>query len=139
MAALLPGCADQVARYGSGHPFALDCLARHLLHAGWEAALELGHDPSQTHLTICAGIGRVTVTKQGTDFQPATRPIGETPAVPRLASDDVRAARLASCQACSAWIDGRCTGGSCGCAGLGRPELASSRCPRGLWRDLPQA
>lgn len=136
LAEALPRCTDPVARYGAGHPFALDCLVRHLLDTGWPGALALGHDPAAGELVIQAGIGCLRVGPEAMVYQSAAKPVPG--AEPRPAPPALAAARLSACGGCSSWADGRCSAAGCGCAGLGRADLLSSRCPLGRWTQGEQ-
>jgi hypothetical protein len=105
----------------------LDCLVRWLREHGWAGAQSLG---GAAPLTICAGIGTLTIGPEGETWLPAIPATRATPPLP--APDDLRTARLAACSTCDRFIT-RCTIAGCSCAGLGKPERLLSRCPLGRW------
>jgi hypothetical protein len=133
--------------------FRLDCLVRYLLRspAGdsadprspadlppaadvWQRALALGLAPAAVDLVVEAGIGRLRITPTEVDWRPVVAPTRAEPSpAPQPAPDPVRIARLAACEACSRFAQGRCTIAGCGCAGQGQPSALFSRCPLGLW------
>lgn len=127
---------DCVPRDVAGAPrYAADHVIRHYRPLGLAALLrDLGADPSTPELEIVGGIGRLVLRADGSElWEPVVR--NQPPAIPapRPAPFEVQASRRATCAACQAHRDGRCTAASCGCAGEAKPEVLSSRCPLGRW------
>jgi hypothetical protein len=110
-----------------------DHIIRHYRPRGLAALLtDLGADPTTPELTITGGIGRLVLRADGSELWEPTQPRARHPS-PRPADPDLAAARRAACSSCDAWRE-RCTAAGCGCAGEGKPETHSSRCPLDRWR-----
>lgn len=121
----IPAAVRHNPRYAGDH------LIRHYRPLGLAALLAdmgLGHQDSYT---ITGGIGTLTMYADGREDWNPTKTTTVPP--PRPASPELAEARRTACQACSSWQDFRCTASGCGCAGEGKPEVWSSRCPLGRW------
>jgi hypothetical protein len=125
----VPRSARRDPRYVGDH------VIRHYRPLGLADLLrDLGADPSTTSLTITGGIGCLTMHADGSeDWRPVART--ESPP-PRPSSPELADSRRAACQACDAWREARCSAAGCGCAGEGRPDVWSSRCPLGKWHPI---
>jgi len=108
-----------------------DHIIRHYRRLGLASLLrDLGLPPQESY-TITGGIGTLTMYADGReDWNPA---LTAKPTPPRPADPHEAEARRAICQACPSLVDFRCTASGCGCAGEGRPDVWSSRCPLGRW------
>ena len=116
-----------------------DYVIRQYRHRGLAELLrDLQAEPVE-QMTITGGIGTLTLHADGRqDWQPTpTIPAHVRPSAPapRPADPALAAARRATCAACDAWRD-RCTASGCGCAGEGKPEVLSSRCPLARWPSV---
>lgn len=112
-----------------------DHVIRHYRPLGLAVLLrDLGVDTVDS-MTIEGGIGTLTLYADGReDWRPTLPDVSaKPPPPPRAADPELTVARRAVCVACSDWRDGKCSAAGCGCAGEGRPEIWSSRCPLGLW------
>lgn len=112
-----------------------DHVIRHYRPLGLAALLrDMGADPATPELEIIGGIGRLVLRANGRDTWEPTLPATPQPPSPppRPADPELVAARRAACAACDAWRE-HCTAAGCGCAGEGRPDVWSSRCPLGRW------
>ena len=128
----LPECAPLVSANGAWSKYAADCLVRHLLDTGWPGALALGLDPSTVELVIDAGIGRLRLTTDAQDWQPAAT--GAQPqTTPLTAPPALVAARLEACASCDRYQNDRCSIAGCGCSGMAQRGNLLSRCPMGRW------
>ena len=115
-----------------------DFVIRHYRPLGLAALLrDLGADPATPMVEIRGGIGRLVLRADGETWEPASpaqpRPPDAPPVKPMPASPELEAARRLACSACDSLRDGRCSAAGCGCAGEGKPEVWSSRCPLGRW------
>lgn len=112
-----------------------DHIIRHYRPLGLAALLHDLHADPVDHLTIEGGIGTLTMYADGREDWRPTLPGASTKPhpQPRAADPELTAARRAVCGACSDWRDGKCSAAGCGCAGEGRPDVWSSRCPLGRW------
>jgi hypothetical protein len=113
-----------------------DHVIRHYRQLGLATLLrDLGADPATPEMEIIGGIGRLVLRADGSETWEPTLP--ETPRVPdpppRPADPALAETRRAICQACDSWREFRCSAAGCGCAGEGRPDVWSSRCPMGKW------
>lgn len=120
-----------------------DYVIRHYRPLGLAILLrDLGADPSTPELEIIGGIGRLVLRADGADVWepvPTRKPPDEArpAAIAPLPSDPALAeARRQVCGRCDALREGKCSASGCGCAGEGRPEIWSSRCPLGLWSSV---
>jgi hypothetical protein len=94
---------------------------------------DLGADPTTPDITIVGGIGRLVLRADGSEvWEPTLRGTPAPPPVPRPADPALAAVRRSTCAACPSWA-ARCTAAGCGCAGEGRPDVWSSRCPLAKW------
>lgn len=110
-----------------------DHVIRHYRQLGLAALLrDIGADQVD-HMTIEGGIGTLTMYADGREDWRPTLPSRPAPDPPRPADPALAEARRSSCRACGSFRDFRCTAAGCGCAGEGRPEVWSSRCPLGRW------
>lgn len=127
----VPLAARCNARYVGDH------VIRHYRPLGLAALLrDLGADPATPELDIIGGIGRLVMHADGSELWEPT--INASAAVhPSQTTSDPRlaAARQSICTACHAYTD-RCTASGCGCAGEGKPDIWSSRCPLGKWPSI---
>lgn len=114
-----------------------DHVIRHYRPLGLAALLhDLGADPATPEYEIIGGIGRLVLRADGSELWEPTIP--GTPVVhqpPRPADPAMVAARRAICDSCPSYAD-RCTASGCGCAGEGKPEVWSSRCPLLKWSTI---
>ena len=109
-------------------------------HGDGRAALlkNLGADQGIQKFEIVGGIGRLVLRADGSETWEPTlpdRPRQPDPP-PRQADQALVGARRAACAVCPSWVAGRCDAAGCGCAGEGRAEVWSSRCPLGRWPAL---
>jgi hypothetical protein len=112
-----------------------DHVIRHYRQRGLAALLaDLGADPTTPELTISGGIGRLVLRADGSELWQPAQPHAQRPPSPppRPADPELAAARRAACSTCDAWRD-HCTAAGCGCAGEGKSEVQSSRCPLDRW------
>jgi hypothetical protein len=109
--------------------YALDCLVRHLLDAGWPGALALGWTGDD--LTIDAGIGSLYLSATKKTWTPTAK--GTPPPAPLPADPAITPARQAACDNCNRYESGKCQVAGCGCAGQGNPSVRFSKCPLGKW------
>lgn len=116
-----------------------DHVIRHYRQLGLAALLkDLGADPLTPELEIIGGIGRLVLRSDGSETWEPTlpdRPRQPDPP-PRPADPALVEVRRATCLSCDAWREERCSAAGCGCAGEGRAEVWSSRCPLGRWPAL---
>jgi hypothetical protein len=113
-----------------------DHVIRHYRQLGLAALLkDLGADPGLQEYEIIGGIGRLVLRADGGETWEPTLPETPRPPAPppRPADPALAETRRAICQACDSWRELRCSAAGCGCAGEGRPEVLSSRCPLGKW------
>jgi hypothetical protein len=119
-----------------------DHVIRHYRPLGLAQLLaDLGADPATPDLVIVGGIGRLVLRSDGSETWEPTLPdaplaslaLRPSDARPRSADPAVVAIRVAQCSQCDAHAADRCTASGCGCAGEGKPEVWSSRCPLGRW------
>jgi hypothetical protein len=119
------------------HPrYVGDHVIRHYRPLGLAALLrDLGADPTTPEMEIVGGIGRLVLRADGSETWEPTLP--ENPRLPdpppRPADPALVDARRATCAVCPSWAGGRCDAAGCGCAGEGRADVWSSRCPLGKW------
>lgn len=121
-----------------------DHVIRHYRPLGLAALLrDLGADPATPELEIIGGIGRLVMRADGSEIWEPTLPDAprKTDPPPRPADPELAESRRAVCQACDSFRDFRCSASGCGCAGEGKLDILSSRCPLGRWpacRELDQ-
>jgi hypothetical protein len=120
---------DRLLRDTGQERYALDCLVRHLLEAGWPGAIALGWQGDE--LKIEAGIGTLYLSATQQKWTPTVK--GTPPPQPKPAPPDLVAIRQATCATCPRYESGRCQVAGCGCAGQGTPTALYSKCPLGLW------
>ena len=138
--------ADQAGCPSANQPrHRLDCLVRQLIQdlaqvnqpappgEPWQRALALGLDPTAEQLVIQAGIGWLRITPTAFEWRPVQTRSAPASPPPASAPDALTAARLATCRACSRYVDHRCQVAGCGCSGLGNPAAQFSKCPLGRW------
>jgi hypothetical protein len=128
----VPAAVRDRPRYAGDH------VIRHYRPLGLAALLrDLDADPSTPELEIIGGIGRLVLRADGSETWEPTIP--GTPRAPhpppRPADPALASARRAICQSCTSMAD-RCTAAGCGCAGEGKPDVWSSRCPLGKWPSI---
>jgi hypothetical protein len=119
-----------------------DHVIRHYRPLGLSALLrDLGADPSTPELEVVGGIGRLVLRADGSEtWQPALPGTPRPPSPPpRPADPELATARRATCAACDGLRDGSCEPAGCGCAGEGKPDVWSSRCPLGRWPTSPSS
>jgi hypothetical protein len=128
-------CVPHLARRDTN--YVGDHVIRHYRPLGLAALLrDLGADPETPSLTIEGGIGTLTMYADGReDWNPTITAKPSPP--PRHADPALAESRRAACQSCDSFRDFRCTASGCGCAGEGKPEVWSSRCPLGRWGLAP--
>jgi hypothetical protein len=123
----------------SGRPgYVGDHVIRHYRPLGLATLLrDLGADPATPDLEIIGGIGRLVMRMDGSEtWEPTLPGTPRQPSPPpRPADPALTEARRSICQSCDSLREFRCSAAGCGCAGEGRPEIWSSRCPLGLWPD----
>jgi hypothetical protein len=141
MTARLPGLNCVPVAVRDKPRYVGDHVIRHYRPLGLAALLkDLGDDPGLQEYEIIGGIGRLVLRADGSETWEPTLP--ETPRrpdpPPRPADPALAETRRAICQACDSWREFRCSAAGCGCAGEGRPEVWSSRCPLGKWPAIGQ-
>jgi hypothetical protein len=128
----LPTVPDRVRtnpRYVGDH------IIRHYRPLGLAALLRgLKLDPATPEYEIIGGIGRLVLYADGSETWEPTAT--KAPPPPRPADPHLAESRRAACQACDAFRDFRCTAAGCGCAGEGKPDVWSSRCPLARWPTI---
>jgi hypothetical protein len=113
-----------------------DHVIRHYRPLGLAALLrDLGADPATPELEIIGGIGRLVLRADGSEtWEPTIPGTPRTPDPPPRPADPALAeSRRSICQSCDSLREFRCSAAGCGCAGEGRPEIWSSRCPLAKW------
>ncbi len=131
----LAACQSIVAHKGVGSPYVADCVVR-AYQAHHVSALygDLGWTCDEnSEVLIIAGIGTLRMAWKGNSFIAAPASRAPLIAAPRAADASTRDQRMEACRACTHHRDGRCSMAGCGCAGLGSPNHAYSRCPIGTW------
>lgn len=113
-----------------------DHVIRHYRPLGLAALLrDLNAEPSIESLTIEGGIGKLVLHTDGREEWYPTIP-GSPIQPPLPASPELQLARRTACRSCDSFKDSRCSASGCGCAGEGKPEIWSSRCPLLKWPNL---
>ena len=121
----VPAAVRDNPRYAGDH------VIRHYRPLGLAALLtDLGLPPQDSY-TVTGGIGTLTMFVGGTEKWDPTATKAPTP--PRPADPALAEARRAACQACASWVAFKCSAAGCGCAGEGKPDVWSSRCPLDKW------
>ena len=127
----IPAAVRDNPRYAGDH------VIRHYRPLGLATLLRDLTLPPRDSFTIVGGIGTLTMYADGReDWQPtiAGQPVA-TATPPRPADPSLVAVRRAICTSCPSMAD-RCAAAGCGCAGEGKPDVWSSRCPLGKWPSI---
>lgn len=128
----IPAAVRSNPRYVGDH------VIRHYRPLGLAALLRDLALPPQDSFTIVGGIGTLTLYADGREDWKPTIPgsVAKPSPPPRPADSGLATSRRAVCSACESWRDGRCSAAGCGCAGEGKSEVWSSRCPLGKWPSI---
>jgi hypothetical protein len=103
-------------------PYVADCLVRHLLEHGWQAAIDLGWPENE--IIIKAGIGTLKLSATEQSWSPTI----PTPTTLKADPETIRN-RLQTCSKCDRYDNSRCTVAGCNCTGQGFAERKFAQCP----------